>query len=111
ANDWTATHVEYVSPRFDMDGFVHCATAAQVMRVASTKFPGRADLILLVIDPALVHAKICYEGRKGETFPHIYGPINRTAIVEVEQLLIGPDGAFIAPRVVDGFKSNASEVV
>jgi uncharacterized protein (DUF952 family) len=34
------------------------------------------------------------EGRPGELFPHIYGPINRDAIVDVIRLERGPDGGW-----------------
>ena len=32
-----------------------------------------------------------------ELFPHIYGPLNRDAVVSVEPLEAGADRAFVAP--------------
>lgn len=69
----------------DDEGFIHCAEEAQVREVAAAFFAGYTDLVLLVIDPALLTAELRYEQAEGSTevFPHIYGPLNVGAVVEV----------------------------
>lgn len=77
-------------------GFIHCSTAAQVPVVADAFFAGETDLVVLTIDPARVGAEIRHEAAApdGETFPHIYGPLNVDAVVGVTPLEAGPDGRY-----------------
>lgn len=59
-------------------------------------FRGRSDLLLLAIDSNRVDATIRYENLLGgaELFPHIYGPLERSAVVAAERLLPRSDGTF-----------------
>ncbi|GAC1320709.1 MAG: DUF952 domain-containing protein [Acidimicrobiales bacterium] len=68
------------------EGFIHCAEAHQVPGVAAAFFAGYADLVLLVIDPTRLIAELRNEQAPGTTdvFPHIYGPLNVDAVVEVQ---------------------------
>jgi glutathione S-transferase len=76
-------------------GFIHASTAAQVAAVANAFYQGVPDLLLLVIDPALVTAEIRYEHVPGQPapYPHIYGPLNPTAVIEARPF---PPAAFSA---------------
>ncbi|MEP6819950.1 MAG: DUF952 domain-containing protein [bacterium] len=82
-----------------VDGFVHCSTHDQVIKVADARFRGQAGLVLLCIDTDKVKAPIRYENFEGgqELFPHIYGEINYEAVVQVAELKPGVDGYFALP--------------
>ncbi|MFD5010198.1 DUF952 domain-containing protein [Streptomyces chartreusis] len=72
------------------EGFIHCSTRAQLPSVAAFlygSYDGPEDLVVLVVDPARLEAPLRYEAPKpgGEEFPHVYGPIPVTAVVEVEE--------------------------
>ena len=75
--------VELRVPSLETQGFIHCSTAGQVTQIATGIMPGRNDLLLLEIDESKVIPKIIYEnleeGKK--LFPHIYGPLNKDAII------------------------------
>jgi uncharacterized protein (DUF952 family) len=77
-------------------GFIHCSDAGQVAGVANFVFAGASDLVLLVIDPERVHAKVQYDQVPDEPapYPHIYGPLNADAVVDVRLFEPGPDGVF-----------------
>ncbi len=77
-------------------GFIHAATASQVALVANAFYQGEPDLLLLVIDPDRVAPEIRYEHVPGQDppYPHIYGPLNLTAVVEARPFGPGPDGQF-----------------
>jgi len=77
-------------------GFIHASTAAQVALVANAFYQGEPDLLLLVVDPGLVAPEIRYEHVPGQArpYPHIYGPLNVTAVVEARPFGPGPDGRF-----------------
>ncbi|MEU7323008.1 DUF952 domain-containing protein [Streptomyces griseoviridis] len=66
------------------EGFVHCSTAAQLPATAAAFYADLDDLVVLVIDPALLGVPVRYEAARpgGEEFPHVYGPIPVAAVVE-----------------------------
>jgi uncharacterized protein (DUF952 family) len=78
------------------EGFIHASVAEQVTRVANAFYRGQPDLLLLVIDPALVEADIRYEPAGGQPlpYPHIYGPLNLGAVVQTRSFTPAPDGQF-----------------
>jgi uncharacterized protein (DUF952 family) len=81
------------------EGFIHCSHAHQIVRVADAIYRGTRGLVLLVIDPAAVRAEIREEalGGAGERFPHIYGPLNADAVVDVLPFEPAADGSFELP--------------
>jgi len=78
------------------EGFIHASTAGQVALVANAFYRGEPDLLLLVIDRAMVGPEIRYEQVPGQAtpYPHIYGPLNLDAVLEVRPFGPGPDGQF-----------------
>ncbi|SDY84059.1 Uncharacterized conserved protein, DUF952 family [Modestobacter sp. DSM 44400] len=69
-------------------GFVHLSTPAQAHLPAERLFPGRRDVVALVVDPARLAAPVRLEpGVPGDPtsmrFPHLYGPLPTTAVVAV----------------------------
>lgn len=90
---------DYADPSLDTEGFIHCSTAAQVLIPANERFAGQDDLLLLVIDPAMVTASVVYEDcyESGMAFPHIYGPINTSAVIDEVAFPCRPDGGFDLP--------------
>jgi len=89
----------YWPEAFAAEGFIHCSTPAQVVRVADARFRGRRELVLLAINTERVAPEIVYENLEGgpELFPHIYGGLNADAVVEVLEFEPGADGHFTLP--------------
>ena len=80
-------------------GFVHLSTQSQVHLPANRLFAGRADLVLLYLDPRRLGSPVRWEpGVPGDpaemVFPHLYGPLPADAVVTVEVYRPGPDGRF-----------------
>jgi uncharacterized protein (DUF952 family) len=77
----------------DEVGFVHASTAAQVRRIAELLYRGRDDVVLLKIDPDRLTVPVRYEEvAGGERFPHIYGPVPRSAVISATPLRCREDG-------------------
>jgi uncharacterized protein (DUF952 family) len=77
------TEHPYAPPSLTAEGFVHCTDGAdEVAATANRYFSDQDDLLALVIDRARVGAAVRYEDERG-IYPHVYGPIERAAIVGI----------------------------
>jgi len=67
-------------------GFIHCSFDQQVAATFDRFYAGRADVVLLVIDASRLDAPLRVEdlAGTGEAFPHLYGPLELDAVVEVQ---------------------------
>jgi len=112
ARDWAGARTAYRPGAFGEDGFIHCSTASQVMRVARRLFRGRTDLVLLRIDPELVEPEIRLENVEegDELFPHIYGELDLSAVTGIEPLATGADGEFVTPTLLVPARSPGANV-
>ncbi|ALK10839.1 DUF952 domain-containing protein [Blastochloris viridis] len=82
------------------DGFIHFSTAAQVAETAATHFAGQDDLVLVAVDAARLGAALTWEpSRGGALFPHLYAPLDLTAVVRAEPLALGRDGHHVFPEL------------
>jgi uncharacterized protein (DUF952 family) len=77
----------YTADSLQIEGFIHCSTAAQVPETGKRYFAGRQDLHLLHLDETKLHATLKYElATNQELFPHIYGTIDKEAILKIEKI-------------------------
>ncbi len=91
----------YRGDTLEFEGFIHCSTAKQVIKVANNFFHNQKGLVLLCIDSNKVKAEIRYEGVEGEElFPHVYGALNIDAVFKVVGFEAGEDGKFVLPQEV-----------
>jgi uncharacterized protein (DUF952 family) len=70
------------------EGFIHMSTRAQVAGVLDRFYRDVPGLVLLHVDETRLTAPLVYEqvGAAPEPFPHLYGPLDVSAVVEVEPL-------------------------
>ena len=67
-------------------GFIHCCTAEQLPGVIERYFPGdNSNLLVVELNPEALTEELKWEPATDSDglFPHIFGPINRSAIVAV----------------------------
>ena len=80
-------------------GFIHASTAGQVAGVANAFYDDidAADLVLLVIDPERLTAPLRYDPVPGadQPFPHIYGPLNVSAVTGTVELRQDANGRYV----------------
>ena len=68
-------------------GFIHCCTAEQLPGVIARYFPSdNSNLMVVELNPDALSEELLWEPATDSDglFPHIYGPINRDAIIRVE---------------------------
>ena len=70
------------------EGFIHNSSLQQVAGVLDRYYKNATDLILLHIDESKLTFPLKYElaPSVNELFPHIFGPINTDAVVEVKTI-------------------------
>ncbi|HEY0743369.1 MAG TPA: DUF952 domain-containing protein [Chryseosolibacter sp.] len=79
-----ANQSEYAPAAFAKEGFIHTSRLHQLEGVLQRYYSGRKDLLLLKIEEKLVEPDLIYEpSANKELFPHVYGKLNKSAIVEV----------------------------
>lgn len=106
-NQWRQTKgMDFYAPSsLEKEGFIHCSTKDQILATANRRYLGSTDLLVLVINPEKVTAKIVYEDLRGsgEKHPHIYGKLPIAAVESVTPIKPGEDGRFthLPPEVLD----------
>ena len=102
-DEWAAaeeTGVFAGAPVDLVDGFIHFSTAAQVGETAAKHFAGRDDLKLVAVDAARLGDALTWEvSRGGALFPHLYAPLDLSAVLWVKDLPLGGDGLHQFPEL------------
>jgi uncharacterized protein (DUF952 family) len=92
AGEWAAAGREYAPASLAAEGFVHCsADEPSALAVVDARFREAPDVLVLVIDEARLGAEVRLEG-PGGAFPHVYGPVERTAVDAVLAVHRDADG-------------------
>ncbi|ADU30230.1 DUF952 domain-containing protein [Evansella cellulosilytica] len=78
----------YWPSSLDNEGFIHCSTWEQIIRIGDSLFPKEAQLILLKINSQELESLVVYEDltESGEMFPHIYGHLNLDAVKSIVEV-------------------------
>lgn len=89
----------YVPREYAKDGFIHTTEGRDALALALNRYykGDRDPYVVLVIDKDRVTAPVRYDDA-ARVFPHIYGPLNRDAIVQVVDIERADDGTFLTMR-------------
>jgi uncharacterized protein (DUF952 family) len=80
------------------DGFIHFSTAAQIVESARRHRAGQTGLVLLAVNPEALGDALKWEpSRSGALFPHLYGPLQASAVLWARPLPLGADGTHVMP--------------
>jgi uncharacterized protein (DUF952 family) len=108
-DDWLEAQANgsYKPPSLDSQGFIHCSTSDQVVDTANRFYHGQDGLVLLCIEVSRLRPPLRYEApaMPGHTdatagqalFPHLYGPLDTSAVVSVLPFPSRADGTFALP--------------
>lgn len=80
------------------DGFIHFSTEGQMRGTAAKHFAGQGNLVLLAVDDADLGAALKWEAsRGGALFPHLYGALPVSSVVQSWPLPLNEAGAHAFP--------------
>ncbi|MGE5504236.1 MAG: DUF952 domain-containing protein [Actinomycetota bacterium] len=83
------------------DGFIHFSTAVQVADSAARHRAGQDGLVLVAAAVAALGGALKWEpSRRGELFPHLYGPLPMAAVCWVSPLPL-VSGRHVFPPLED----------
>jgi uncharacterized protein (DUF952 family) len=99
--DWEAARAAgvYTAESLATQGFIHFSPRDHVHVSATERARGRADLVVLEVDEALLPKPAVWEEGDpphpdGKLFPHVYGPVPVESVVAVRELSPAADGSF-----------------
>lgn len=77
---------EYEAESLAAEGFIHCSYKNQLDDVLQRYYSGASKVLILTINPHLLTSDLIAEPSTArEIYPHIYGAINKSAVVEIEE--------------------------
>jgi uncharacterized protein (DUF952 family) len=77
----------YEADSLQSEGFIHCSFAEQVEVVLQRYYKDAKKVLLLAIEPEKLTSELVNEpSTGGEIYPHVYGKINKEAIVGIEEI-------------------------
>ena len=96
ADEFDADAPEYLPVDYPQDGFIHTTRPRErVAEIANRHRRGDPrPFLLLTIELDRVSAPWRYDAA-GDDFPHIYGPLNRDAVVDVRPFPRSSEGEFL----------------
>ena len=107
AEEWRRAQVsgKHRPESLSSQGFIHLSAPEQVHLPANRLYSGRADMVLLHIDPAKLTDPVRWEPGVATDpaemlFPHLYGPLTTAAVITTTPYAPGADGRFdpLAPQ-------------
>lgn len=86
----------YEAPSLQDEGFIHASKAHQVEATANRYYKNEPEVILLTIDTTLLSVPLVYEEapNRKEEFPHMYGKLNKEAVIEHQSIKRNKDGSY-----------------
>jgi uncharacterized protein (DUF952 family) len=74
----------YVARSLETEGFIHCSFEDQLDGVIGRYYADVDEVVVLTIETERLMSRVVNEpSTANEIYPHVYGPINRDAIVDV----------------------------
>ena len=89
---WAAFESDlYRAARLETEGFIHCSFTEQLDAVIARYYDGAGSVVVLEIETEKLMSRMLKElSTNNEIYPHIYGPINRDAIVRTFESRVEP---------------------
>jgi uncharacterized protein (DUF952 family) len=85
----------YLPAAYAQDGFTHCTDGDDAMVTVANRFyrDDPRPFLLLTLDLERTGSPWRFD-EPGSPYPHIYGPVDPAAVMEVRRMVRGGDGVF-----------------
>lgn len=100
----------YTPSSLNNEGYIHCSTIDQTEVTANLFFANQRNIVLLFINTNELESPLKFElsssadhQNAGDLFPHIYGPLNVSAVIRVIDFLPNANGKFELPMEIRQF--------
>ena len=81
------------------DGYIHFSTQDQIIESAAKHRAGQGDLVLVTVDASRLGEALTWESaRNQDLFPHLYGHLDLSAVLRVDDLPLGEDSRHVFPE-------------
>ncbi len=78
---------EYEAASLQAEGFIHCSFAEQLDAVLNRYYKDAEKVLILELETDKLSSKLINEpSTNNEIYPHIYGKINKDAIIKIEKV-------------------------
>ena len=75
----------YEADSLKTEGFIHCSFAEQLDAVLDRYYRDAGDVLVLTVETEKLTSRLVKEpSTNNEIYPHIYGKINRDAVVRID---------------------------
>jgi uncharacterized protein (DUF952 family) len=99
--EWSAAQLQRIflgSAKDKEDGFLHFSTTAQLVETLARHFNDAQELVLVAVETDALGRDLKWEtADNGQVYPHLYGPLNLSAVRWTSTIPRKPNGAFALP--------------
>jgi uncharacterized protein (DUF952 family) len=108
AEQWTTLSAQeaIVNPSLATEGFIHCTDDADVLLQVANAFYSAVigEFVVVYVDTDRLTSTCIWEAPAhisgsgpafADQFPHVYGPIDRAAVIRVQRVVRSADGRFV----------------
>lgn len=91
---WDTAGADYAPVAFAAEGIIHCCLESQLAAICQRFLRGQDELVLLTIRVDSLSCPLKYElsPSLGTAFPHLYGRLNRSAVIHTQRLTVDAAG-------------------
>lgn len=84
--------LEYSPPSIQKEGFIHLCDKNQIQTVLNRYYQNQQNLLLLHINPLKLKYELKYDQvyERQPLYPHLYGPLNLSAVIKAEAVSFQP---------------------
>lgn len=95
--DYNPAAAEYLPAAYSAEGFIHTTKTPDLLAEVANRYyrDDRRPYLLLTVDLDRIAAPWRYDAA-GEDYPHIYGPLNRDAVIAITPMPRAADGTFLS---------------
>ncbi len=91
-----------------LEGFIHCSQPKYLWRVVPNFLEEKEALVLLCINEYKLEAELRFEDGDGcgRSYPHIYGPLNLSAVCGTLPFLTDESGQWIKNQELEQYRDE-----